>query len=102
MGLEATGTGVITFTGTATGSTGTLTANATSRTAKTLTITGAGTIIMTCTTAAVINLQLENVTGQSNQIPSEYVSVGVLSAPYHGANVDGVKYFDTLNGNTVP
>ena len=34
-------------------------------------------------------------------IPSEYVSVGVLSAPYHGAGVDGVKYFDTENGNTV-
>ena len=43
----------------------------------------------------------ESVTGQSNQNPSEYVSVGVLSAPYHGANVDGVKYFDTQNGNTV-
>ncbi len=45
--------------------------------------------------------QLEEVTGQSNQNPSEYVSVGVLSAPYHGAGVDGVKYFTTLNGNTV-
>ena len=45
--------------------------------------------------------QIEDVTGQSNQNPSEYVSVGVLSAPYHGANVDGVKYFSTLNGNTV-
>lgn len=33
--------------------------------------------------------------------PSEYVSTGVLSAPYHGAGVDGVKYFDTTNGNTV-
>ncbi len=45
--------------------------------------------------------QNEDVTGQSNQNPSEYVSVGVLSAPYHGASVDGVKYFTTLNGNTV-
>lgn len=45
--------------------------------------------------------QREIVTGQSNQNPSEYVSVGVLSAPYHGANVDGVKYFDYENGNTV-
>ena len=42
-----------------------------------------------------------NVTGQTNQNPSEYVSVGVLSDPYHGAGVDGVKYFDTENGNTV-
>ncbi|MFA5996288.1 MAG: LamG-like jellyroll fold domain-containing protein [Candidatus Paceibacterota bacterium] len=40
-------------------------------------------------------------TGQSNQNPSEYVSIGTLSAPYHGANVDGVKYFSTMNGNTV-
>lgn len=45
--------------------------------------------------------QGEDVTGQSNQNPSEYVSVGVLASPYHGANVDGVKYFKTLNGNTV-
>jgi hypothetical protein len=45
--------------------------------------------------------QYEIVTGQANQAPSEYVSNGVLSAPYHGANVDGVKYFPTTNGNTV-
>lgn len=45
---------------------------------------------------------VEDVTGQSNQNPSEYVSVGVLSAPtYHGVGVDGVKVFTTLNGNTV-
>ena len=50
---------------------------------------------------AVWHPQAENVTGQSNPTPSEYVSVGVLSAPYHGAGVDGVKYFTTLNGNTV-
>ena len=45
--------------------------------------------------------QSELTNGQSNQNPSEYVSRGVLSSPYHGANVDGVKYFDTYNGNTV-
>lgn len=39
--------------------------------------------------------QSENVSGAINTDPSEYVSRGVLSAPYHGANVDGVKYFDT-------
>lgn len=49
----------------------------------------------------ISNAQWEDVTGQTNQNPSEYVSVGVLSAPFHGAGVDGVKYFDTLNGNTV-
>lgn len=45
--------------------------------------------------------QLEDVTGQANQNPSEYVSVGVLSAPYHGLNADGIKAFDYANGNTV-
>ncbi len=45
--------------------------------------------------------QCESLIGQSNQNPSEFVSVGALSTPYHGANVDGVKYFATQNGNTV-
>ena len=43
----------------------------------------------------------EEVTGQSNQNPSEYVSVGVLSAPYHGWGADGCKWFTYQNGNTV-
>ncbi len=38
--------------------------------------------------------QLENVTVQADQRASEYVSVGVESAPYHGAGIDGVAYFD--------
>ena len=46
-------------------------------------------------------LAVYDVTGRTNQNPPEYVSVGVLSAPYHGANVDGVKYFATENGNSV-
>jgi hypothetical protein len=45
--------------------------------------------------------QLEFNTGAVITAPSEYVSVGVLSSPYHGANVDGVKYFSITNGNTV-
>ncbi|MGK2848659.1 MAG: phage head spike fiber domain-containing protein [Minisyncoccota bacterium] len=46
--------------------------------------------------------QLEDVTGQTNQNPSEYVSTNVkTSAPYHGAGVDQVRYFSTQNGNTV-
>lgn len=45
--------------------------------------------------------QIELVQGQSNQNPAEYVSVGVTAAPYHGANVDAVKYFNTKVGNTV-
>jgi hypothetical protein len=48
-------------------------------------------------------MQLEDVTGQSIQTPSEYVSTNVLNTiPYHGANVDGVKYFDTdINGIAI-
>jgi hypothetical protein len=41
------------------------------------------------------------IVGGSVLTPSEYVSLGVLSAPFHGAGVDGVKYFGTQNGNTV-
>jgi hypothetical protein len=39
--------------------------------------------------------QLEDVTGQADQSASEYVSVGVLSSPWHGAGVDGVEFFNT-------
>ncbi len=45
--------------------------------------------------------QVETVAGQAITAASEYVSVGVLSSPFHGAMVDGVKYFLTANGNTV-
>ena len=60
--------------------------------------------IALATTADAIDIafpQLEEVTGQGNQNPSEYVSVDVESSPFHGAMVDGVKYFKTANGNTV-
>jgi hypothetical protein len=40
-------------------------------------------------------IQVEVVTGQADQTASEYVSAGVLSAPYHGAGIDGVKHFST-------
>lgn len=54
-------------------------------------------------TVIVQEPQLENVTGQADQTASEYVSSGVLSAPYHGAGVDGVKYFNThKNGSPIP
>jgi len=52
-------------------------------------------------TLSITNWQLEEVTGQTNQNPGEYVSTGVLSSPYHGLMVDGVKAFTTHNGNTV-
>ena len=44
---------------------------------------------------SVTRIQVQNVTGQSIQTPAEYVSTNVLSSPFHGAMVDGVKYFDT-------
>ena len=44
---------------------------------------------------------MEDVTGQSNQNPSEYVSVGVVATPFFGCGVDGVKCFAYENGNTV-
>lgn len=49
----------------------------------------------TAVTVTHYRIQVETVTGQVDQTASEYVSVGVLSAPYHGAGVDGVKWFNT-------
>jgi len=56
-----------------------------------------GSAVFTCA-------QVEDVTGQSVQTASEYVSVGVESAPaYHGSMVDGVKTFPTdYSGNPLP
>ncbi len=51
----------------------------------------------------VHRFQIEDVTGQAIQTAGEYVSVGVLSAPWHGAGADGVKYFDTdSSGVAIP
>ena len=59
-------------------------------------------IVQNGSSIAVACYQLENATGRTDTTtPSEYVSVGVLPAPYHGANVDGIKYFATENGNSV-
>jgi len=56
----------------------------------------------TATSVTIHNYMPEESTGRIDTItPSEYVSIGVLSAPYHGANVDGVAWFDFDNGNTV-
>ena len=51
--------------------------------------------------AYVGGAMVEEVTGQTIQIVSEYISRDVLAAPYHGCGVDGVKYFPYENGNTV-
>lgn len=52
-------------------------------------------------TVYVANINVFDSSGSGVLAPHENVSVGVLSAPYHGAGVDGVKYFATTNGNTV-
>jgi hypothetical protein len=49
---------------------------------------------------AVWGGQVEHVTGQSARTPAEYVSTGVLSSPWQGANVDGVQYMDTVRLHT--
>ena len=54
----------------------------------------------TATLITVEEPQVELVANDET-VPSEYISNGVLSDPYHGVGVDGVKYFDTQNGNTV-
>jgi len=90
------GSGTATFSGTATDS---LVGDGVNRKSTQITCT-AGTLTITVS-GAITDAQLELVEGQSNQNPSEYVSSDVLSAPFHGANVDSVKYFTTENGNTV-
>lgn len=94
------GTGTATFSGTG-GATGTLVADASDRTTVTKTIT-AGTLIVTASVATLVDLQVEFSTPRADTTtPSSYVSIGVLSPPFHGANVDGVAIFETLNGNGV-
>ena len=48
----------------------------------------------------VTEWQIEDVTRQVNNHPSEYVSVGFFEN--HGSGADGVQYFDHENGHTVP
>lgn len=64
---------------------------------------GAGAFSYTGTnrTVYMLGMMVEQISGQANTNVSEYVSVGVLSSPYHGYFVDGVKYFAYENGNTV-
>lgn len=87
------GTGTATFSGTS-GATGTLTASPSGRTEVTKTCT-AGTFIITASVATLVDIQVEIVSGQTDQTASEYISNGVLSSPYHGAGVDGCKWFPT-------
>lgn len=45
--------------------------------------------------------QCEDTTGQTNLNCADYVSVGVLAAPFQGSGIDGVQSFPNSNGNTV-
>lgn len=45
--------------------------------------------------------QMEDVSGQSNVMPSENVRVGVLSWPYQGTGVDGIQLFNYPNRNIM-
>jgi len=56
----------------------------------------------TATTVTANFAQCQNKTGASDPtVPDDYVSADVLSTPFHGANVDKVKYFSTINGTVV-
>lgn len=47
--------------------------------------------------------QFHVMSGASSAALPEYVSIGELSAPYHGAGIDGAKYFDTdASGTDIP
>lgn len=43
----------------------------------------------------ILNFAYYNVSGEAAYLNQPYVSVGVLSSPYHGAGVDGCKWFPT-------
>lgn len=96
--VSFTGTGTITFSGAYSGSlVGTGTSN---RVEKTFSASN-GTLTSTVS-GSVLRAQCENVSGQSIQTASEYVSTGLLSFPYHGTGVDGVKCFSTKrDGNII-
>lgn len=86
------GSGTATFSGTG-GATGTLAAGA-SRVSVNKSIT-AGTFIVTASVAALSDLSIVDITGYDSSYVPEYVSVGVVSTPYHGAGIDGAKYYET-------
>lgn len=94
--VSFTGTGTITFSGAYSGSlVGT---GASTRVEKTFSASG-GTLTSTVN-GSVLMAQCEDVSGQSVQTASEYVSTGLLSFPYHGTGADGVKYFNTKRDGT--
>jgi hypothetical protein len=95
--ISFTGTGTITYSGAASGS---LVGQGSAVRAGTPPFTATAGGLVCTVTGSVTNAQLENVDGQSNQAPGEYVSVGG-AAPFHGNGVDGVQYFNTTNANSI-
>lgn len=84
------GTGSIAFSGGASGSlagTGVSDRVHASKTASTTSIT--------CTVSGSVTDAQFEIAYPGQTEPSEYISTGVLSAPYHGWGADGVKYFNT-------
>lgn len=43
----------------------------------------------------ISKVKISDVTNYDASYVPEYVSVGVVSSPYHGAGIDGAKYFET-------
>lgn len=90
--LSFTGTGSVAVSGVATDSlAGT---GASDRVAKKVTMGSAGTATFTVTGSVTNAYLYKSRAGQTVADP-EYVSRGVLSAPYHGWGVDGVAWFKT-------
>lgn len=51
----------------------------------------------------ITRISVVDITNYPSTYNPEYVSVGVLSSPWHGGGADGVKYFETdYNGNIIP
>lgn len=68
------------------------------RSAGSSTYSGDGVSGVLCTGVMAVNITPNSLT----TVP-EYVSIGVLSSPWHGAGVDGVKYFSTYeDGTAIP
>ena len=78
-------------------STGTLTNNGEDRFAlPTPVVAGTATLTMTVN-GSITQLMLEDVTGKSSQAPSEYLN----PATDYGYGVNGLRWFDSSNGNEV-
>lgn len=50
----------------------------------------------------IFGYMMEDITDKTIAEPSEYVSKGVLAAPFHGAGLDGFKWFDTREDRATP